>query len=386
MGLDSPVSVCLPFRGDSIGGSLVSSIYLIKTLQKCEKLKVIVPVGELGEGARMLIANGLTVQIWPELAAMRYRGSLFHRCSNLVRSVVWARRRIAKEKLRVVHTNNATDHIVWSIACRLAGCHHIWHQRTRLSDSRMTLLGLVCTRQILCISQYVRSTLPKFVTQKSDLLVNPIDVSARKNPPHQRRPHRTPIEAPRRPEIQKILVGFAGAFNRQKRVLDVIEIARALKEEGKYYFLIMGKNGDFSRDFIQELVSENDLSHLMTIWPFIDNPRKLFEFCDIVIAPSEEEASGRVILEAFDAGAIVVASKSGGHPEIVRDGRTGFLVELGSVHQFAEAILKYSDRSVDINSMRVRAHEFVCSAHSLKQFGSSLAMIYQRALNMLREV
>jgi glycosyltransferase involved in cell wall biosynthesis len=51
----------------------------------------------------------------------------------------------------------------------------------------------------------------------------------------------------------------------------------------------------------------------------------LAEF-DLLVVPSKDEGMGRVIVEAFSAGVPVVAFATGGIPEVITDGETGFLV------------------------------------------------------------
>ena len=59
--------------------------------------------------------------------------------------------------------------------------------------------------------------------------------------------------------------------------------------------------------------------------------RDIYQVLDrvhLLLVPSAPyEATTRVIMEAFAAGVPVIAFRSGGIPEIVDDGRTGFLVE-----------------------------------------------------------
>ena len=57
--------------------------------------------------------------------------------------------------------------------------------------------------------------------------------------------------------------------------------------------------------------------------------------CDLLVHPAEMEGLGVVILQAASCGVPVVASRAGGIPEVVRDGRSGFLVESGDAHLFA---------------------------------------------------
>lgn len=60
---------------------------------------------------------------------------------------------------------------------------------------------------------------------------------------------------------------------------------------------------------------------------------------DLLLVPSApQEATTRVILEAYSAGVPVVALRSGGLPEVVDDGVTGFLA--GSVPEMAELAIE----------------------------------------------
>jgi glycosyltransferase involved in cell wall biosynthesis len=56
--------------------------------------------------------------------------------------------------------------------------------------------------------------------------------------------------------------------------------------------------------------------------------------------PSENEPFGRVVVEAMACGVPVIATRSGGVPEIVRHQQDGLLVPLGNDDEMAYAILK----------------------------------------------
>jgi len=55
--------------------------------------------------------------------------------------------------------------------------------------------------------------------------------------------------------------------------------------------------------------------------------------------PSEKESFGLAVLEAMSCGVPVVASKTGGLPELVKDGETGFLVPVGDIGSLSRAIM-----------------------------------------------
>jgi len=67
--------------------------------------------------------------------------------------------------------------------------------------------------------------------------------------------------------------------------------------------------------------------------------RYLYSVCDVAVAPSVwQEPSGLVVLEAMASGTCVVASRVGGIPDLVDDGRTGILVPPGDVSALAAAV------------------------------------------------
>jgi glycosyltransferase involved in cell wall biosynthesis len=66
----------------------------------------------------------------------------------------------------------------------------------------------------------------------------------------------------------------------------------------------------------------------------------LFTGCSFFVLPSRQEPLGIVNLEAMAAGKAVIASRTGGVPEIVADGETGLLVPPGNIPELATALQK----------------------------------------------
>jgi L-malate glycosyltransferase len=65
---------------------------------------------------------------------------------------------------------------------------------------------------------------------------------------------------------------------------------------------------------------------------------------DIVVHPSLTEGLSNVILEAMAAGIPVIATRVGGNPELVDDGRTGLLVRVEDALEIADAVCQLLDR------------------------------------------
>jgi sugar transferase (PEP-CTERM/EpsH1 system associated) len=65
---------------------------------------------------------------------------------------------------------------------------------------------------------------------------------------------------------------------------------------------------------------------------------RLLRACDLFVLSSISEASSMTILEAMAAGRAVVATRTGGNPELVVDEKTGILVPVGDVSAMSEAM------------------------------------------------
>jgi glycosyltransferase involved in cell wall biosynthesis len=70
-----------------------------------------------------------------------------------------------------------------------------------------------------------------------------------------------------------------------------------------------------------------------------DDVQQILPLLDVLVLPSLNEGMGRVLVEAMIAGRPVVASRTGGIPDLIRDGVDGLLVPPGDASALADAIL-----------------------------------------------
>ncbi|HZD26082.1 MAG TPA: glycosyltransferase family 4 protein [Alphaproteobacteria bacterium] len=66
---------------------------------------------------------------------------------------------------------------------------------------------------------------------------------------------------------------------------------------------------------------------------------RLYSACEVMVAPSEQEAFGKTLVEAMACGTPVVAFANGGPCDIVQDRRTGVLAAAGDVGELAAGIV-----------------------------------------------
>ncbi|MDR3461728.1 MAG: glycosyltransferase family 4 protein [Beijerinckiaceae bacterium] len=132
-----------------------------------------------------------------------------------------------------------------------------------------------------------------------------------------------------------------GRFSRIKGQEVLVKALALLPEHLRPDVKIVG--GAFEDDEreqrLVDLVAESGLAEHVALLPFVDDPAPLYRWADIVTVPSRlPESLGRVAIEAMAYGRPPVVSDIGGLPEVVEDGRTGWLVRPDQPADLAQAL------------------------------------------------
>ncbi|WP_409329168.1 glycosyltransferase family 4 protein [Trujillonella humicola] len=90
---------------------------------------------------------------------------------------------------------------------------------------------------------------------------------------------------------------------------------------------------------LRELAAEQGVDDVTEFTGFRD-PAPLVAAADVVLVPSRVESFGLVAVEALFLGRPVVAARTGGLPEVVRDGETGLLVPADDPRALADAVVR----------------------------------------------
>ena len=101
-----------------------------------------------------------------------------------------------------------------------------------------------------------------------------------------------------------------------------------------------GPHGDEEVAEVEKTIVDQDLQQAVTLLPPQSHEilSTFYRASDVCVVPSHSESFGLVALEASACGIPVVASAVGGLTTLVDHGRTGFLVEGRSAHDYAEPL------------------------------------------------
>ncbi len=129
---------------------------------------------------------------------------------------------------------------------------------------------------------------------------------------------------------------------------------------------------------IENTSRENGLADYVSILGFQSETEKFIEISDLICVPSLWEGFGLVIIEGIVKRKIVLASNAGGIPEIIEDGKTGFLFETGSKKSFLEKINFIYDNYNKLDFIKENALELVRKKFDIQK---NSELYYQSYLN-----
>lgn len=118
-----------------------------------------------------------------------------------------------------------------------------------------------------------------------------------------------------------------------------LSAARRLVDAGvPAQFLLIGEG--ISRPEIEAQVKELGLESLVFMPGYYSKVEDIYRISDVLCVPSLMEGLGLVILEGMYFGVPIIASRVGGIPELIEDGKSGLLIPPADVEALYEAMYK----------------------------------------------
>ena len=250
------------------------------------------------------------------------------------------------EKLDLFHVHYAIPHSISAILAR----ESIKQKRyvpviTTLHGTDITLVG--ADRSYLPITRYGLqqsdgvTAVSKFLKQATIETFDFDEIEVIPNficPTHYKRLSDSPLRAELAPNGERLLVHVSN-FRPVKRPADCIEILAKVCAAGENVRLVMVGDGP-------ELSAVRYRAEQLGVIDqtiFVGKQANIADYlgiADVFLLPSELESFGLAALEAQACEVPVIATRIGGIPEVVNDGESGFLSDVGDVEKMSADTLK----------------------------------------------
>ncbi len=139
------------------------------------------------------------------------------------------------------------------------------------------------------------------------------------------------------PAGHRVLVHVSN-FRPVKRVGDVVQVFATVRKKIPATLVLVGDGPD--RDAAEQQVDSLGLRKDVRFLGKVENVGDVLRGADLFLLPSATESFGLAALEAMACAVPVIASAAGGIPEVLEDGKTGFLAPPGDVATMADRALR----------------------------------------------
>jgi N-acetyl-alpha-D-glucosaminyl L-malate synthase BshA len=193
--------------------------------------------------------------------------------------------------------------------------------------------GLQKSDAITAVSNHLKEqTLEKFEVNKDiDVIPNFINTNIYK------RELNNDLKRKIAPKGEKILMHISN-FRPVKRVTDVILAFSHVLEETDAKLIMVGDGPD--RAEAERLADDLRIMKYIKFLGKQNITAELISLADVFLLTSELESFGLAALEAMACGVPVVSTNVGGLPEVIEDGKSGFMVNVGNVKAMADFALR----------------------------------------------
>jgi L-malate glycosyltransferase len=290
------------------------------------------------------------------------------------------------EKLDLLHVHYAIPHSISAILAR----ESIKQKRyvpviTTLHGTDITLVGadrsyLPITRYGLQQSDGVTSV-SKFLKQATIETFDFDEVEVIPNficPSHYRKISDSPLRQELAPNGEKILIHVSN-FRAVKRPVDCVEIlAKVLQKGGNARLIMVGDGPEYSA-----VHHRARTLNVLEKTEFVGKQPKIADYlgvADVSLLPSDMESFGLAALEAQACEVPVVASRVGGIPEVINDGETGFMSDVGDTEKMSDDVLKLLNDEDLRQSFGKRGRELAVSRYSSEKIIPQYIAFYEKIL------
>lgn len=171
-----------------------------------------------------------------------------------------------------------------------------------------------------------------------------------------------------------------GGLNSGKGQETIIKACGELKKRGfkNFELYIVGEGNELNN--LKRQTKALNLINEVHFEGFQKDTQKYYQMADIAIVSSKNEAFGRVTVEAMLSGTLVIGTRSGGTPEVLNNGRVGYLYEPGNVEELTDIILTAVNNVEESRNVAKAGREYALNHFTAERNAKEIYELYNEVL------
>ena len=177
------------------------------------------------------------------------------------------------------------------------------------------------------------------------------------------------------------VVGMVGVVRQVKGHATAIHALARLRESIPNLLLVVAghEHAEYKRE-LQDLAQQLSVSDRVVFLGFRSDVAEVVRCMDVCVMPSWSEGHPLATIEAMGSRVPVVASEVGGHPEIIQDGVTGYLVPAGNDELLAKRVESLLAAPAEAQALAERAAQSVRQRFSHSRMLADHEALYRECL------
>lgn len=172
------------------------------------------------------------------------------------------------------------------------------------------------------------------------------------------------------------IIGTVARMDPVKNQGLILKALRALLDEDFPVRLLLVGDGP-ERKNLEKLTTDLQVEKSVIFTGFQSQPADYISLMDIFLLPSFTEGTSMTLLEAMSLGIPTVATRVGGTPEIISDGKTGVLTESDNLNEFTIALKLLIEQPATRKQMADRAKQQFGERFSVAKMVEQYQELYQ---------
>lgn len=208
--------------------------------------------------------------------------------------------------------------------------------------------------------------------EKVSVVYNAISLDSEATLP-ERRPNRVPV------------IGVAGRLSYEKGIHDLLLALAQVRARSAARLVVRIFGCGPEEDRLRRMATDLKLNDCVSFEGFHSDLDQVYPQLDFLVMPSLSEGHPVVILEGWKHGLGIIATRAGGIPEVVKDGETGLLTDVGRPDQLAQAIEQALGDVSYMNRLGRAGFQKVKANYTYRSQARQLEEIYRDVLQSRRE-